>query len=529
MRVARIVAGLVIVAMIVAVAYTAAVGLLGSGNEDDSDDDRSGSKTPFTLAPVPEPQPGSTEPPTPDLARFYSQRLTWAQCRGNFECATLEVPVDYSKPGGETIRLALLKDPADDVSRRVGSLVVNPGGPGAPGTSYAQSAVLVLGEPLRERFDIVGFDPRGTGESAPIDCLSDAELDEFSAADPDPDTPEEAQAAERAYEEFFAGCMARSGSIIGHVTTVEAARDMDVLRAALGEARLTYLGASYGTKLGATYAELFPTKVGRLLLDGAVDVSLDARQLNLEQARGFEVALRAYIQRCVDGDDCFLGGSLDEGLARVRALIADIEKSPLPTRDGGRELAVGHAFYGLVTPLYNRSYWLILDQALRAAFQGDGTLLLRLADIYLSRDGEGGYSDNSAEAILVINCLDDPYALRAEEVPAEIAAFEEASPTFGAIFAWGLIGCHGIQVEATDTVEKIAADGATPIVVIGTTRDPATPYQWAVKLAGQLSSGVLVTRDGDGHTGYQSGNDCIDEAVEAYLIDGVVPEDGLRC
>ena len=523
MKASRLIAGLVVVALVATVALAVSQSL---AQDDDTNGD--GDSTP-TLAPTPTPEPGSSEPPAADLASFYAQALTWESCRGDFECATLMVPIDYQNPGGETIQMALLKDPADDPAARVGSLIVNPGGPGVPGTSYAENASLAFRDVLRDAFDIVGFDPRGTGDSDPVDCISDSDLDAFVAADPDPDSPEEGQQLQQTNEGFFQGCIQNSDSLISHVTTVEAARDMDVLRAALGESQLLYFGASYGTKLGATYADLFPDKVGRMVLDGAVDLSIDRRQLSLEQAGGFEVALRSYVQNCVDNGDCFLGDTVDEGLATIQDLMAGIDEKALPTQLD-RPLEVGNAFYGLVAPLYNRDYWAVLDQALEMALDdGDGTLLLRLSDSYESRNDDGTYSDNSAEAILAINCLDDPYSITADQVPDQIPAFEEASPTFGDVFAWGLVSCHGVQAEATEADVEIDGAGAAPIVVVGTTRDPATPYQWAVHLADQLQSGVLVSRDGDGHTGYNSGNDCVDEAVEDYLVDGTVPQDGLEC
>ena len=520
----RAVAVLLVVLLVVGVAGLS-IGLLLE------DDDASGSKDDASqaLAPTPTPQPGSTEPPAADLASFYSQTLSWEQCRGKFECATLSVPIDYADPGGETIDLALLKDPADDPAHRIGSLVVNPGGPGAPGTSYAENSSFAFRDVLRDDFDIVGFDPRGTGDSDPVDCISDPDLDAFLAADPDPDTAQEGEAYQASIETFFQGCVANSDSLIGHVTTIETARDMDVLRAALGEAQLLYFGASYGTKLGATYADLFPDKVGRMVLDGAVDLSIDSRELSLEQAAGFETALRSYVQDCVDQGDCFLGDTLDDGLATIQDLIASVDEKPMPASGTDRQLEVGNAFYGLVAPLYNRDYWSILDQALQLALDDDGALLLRLSDLYESRNDDGGYDDNSAEAIYAINCLDDPYSITADEVPAQLADFQKASPTFGAVFAWGLVGCHGVQVTSTEPARTVKAAGAAPIVVVGTTRDPATPYQWAVHLADQLDSGVLVSRDGDGHTGYNSGNDCVDEAIEGYLVEGTVPEDGLEC
>jgi pimeloyl-ACP methyl ester carboxylesterase len=480
-------------------------------------------------APTSTPAAGATRAPDAALADFYGQRLRWATCRSDDECATLRVPLDYADPGGETIDLALLRVPAQRPSARIGSLVVNPGGPGVPGTDYAAQAAQAFREPLLARYDVVGFDPRGTGESSPVDCLSDRQLDAYTSSDPDPDTAAERREYADLVTAFGAGCEERSGALASHVTTVEAARDMDVLRAALGESTLTYLGASYGTKLGATYAELFPDRVGRMVLDGAVDLSVSSRRLSLEQARGFETALRAYVANCVEEtDSCFLGDSVEAGLARIKQFTAQVDASPLATGTD-RELEVGNAFYGIVLPLYNRDYWTILSQALRAGFDGDGSVLLRLSDLYSSRNEQGGYDDNSAEAIYAINCLDDPYAIPASEVPANLPAFEKASPTFGAIFAWGLTTCGGVEAEATEPVPTVRAAGAAPIVVVGSTRDPATPYSGAVHLAQQLESGVLVTRDGDGHTGYNVGNSCVDGAVEDYLLDGTVPEDGLTC
>ncbi|MFC4783223.1 alpha/beta hydrolase [Nocardioides sp. MAHUQ-72] len=490
-------------------------------------DDEPGVSSVPAAPPTTTPDPEATRPPRADLARFYSQRLDWSSCDDNL-CATLEVPLDYRHPEGQALDLAVLKVPAQEPSRRIGSLVVNPGGPGAPGTQYAAQAGQVFRQPLLDRFDIVGFDPRGTGASDPVDCLSDDQLDAYVAMDPDPDT-----AAERATYLGFVdtlgrGCAERSGDLAAHVSTVEAARDMDVLRAALGESTMTYFGASYGTKLGATYADLFPDRAGRLVLDGAVDLSIGARELALEQAAGFETALRAYVQNCVDQtDSCFLGDSVDAGLARISSFLDGVDAQPLPT-SGNRELEVGNAFYGIVAPLYNRDYWYVLSAALKQGFAGDGSTLLQLSDLYSSR-GSDGYDDNSAEAIYAISCLDDPYAITGDQVAGQLADFERASPTFGDVFAWGLTGCGGVQARSSEKPRQVRAAGAPPILVIGTTRDPATPMQWAEHLAAQLDSGVLVRRDGDGHTGYNAGNDCVDGAVEHYLLDGTVPQDGLSC
>ncbi len=470
--------------------------------------------------------PSVTEPPDPALATYYSQTLAWEDCESGHECATLEVPLDYGDPEGDTIDLALLRVPA--TGDRIGSLVVNPGGPGSPGTDYAANASTVLRTPLLEAYDVVGFDPRGTGDSSPVDCLDDDDLDAYLAQDPDPDTETEGdEYADRA-DAFAEGCDELSSGLAGHISTVEAARDMDVLRAALGDETLAYLGASYGTKLGATYAELFPDRVGRLVLDGAVDVSLSARELALGQAGGFQTALEAYVANCVEEtSDCFLGDSVDEGLQRISDFLDDLDESPIPA--GNRELTEGLAFYGIVTPLYVRDYWYLLSGSLRQAFAGNGLALALLADAYASKGPDGSYLNNSMEAFFAVSCLDDPTAIEPDEVPAQVPAFEEASPTLGRSFAWALVNCGGWDLDASEPPPTIRAEGAAPIVVVGTTRDPATPYAWSQALAEQLDSGVLVTRDGDGHTGYNSGNECVDEAVETYLLDGTPPDDGLEC
>ncbi len=514
-RTYRIVALLLIVALVLSGIGVAALAVLGGSDAS--------SPAP---APTTTPGPGATDPPSPGLSTYYSQQLDWTSCHGGAECTDLEVPLDYAKPDGETIELAVLKVPAREPGRRIGSLVVNPGGPGAPGTDYARS-LLAFRPAVSDAYDIVGFDPRGTGHSEPVDCLSDDDLDAYVAQDPDPDTPAEVDTFAGFVDELGAGCVERSGALASHVTTIEAARDMDVLRSALGESAMTYYGASYGTKLGATYADLFPDRVGRMVLDGALDVSLSSRELSLGQAAGFETALRAYVQDCVDGGDCVLGDSLEAGLARIKRFLDDVDAKPLPT-SSDRELDVGNAFYGVVLPLYSRDSWPALTQGLQQAFDGDGSALLSYSDLYSGR-GPDGYVDNSSEAFYAISCLDDPWAITTDEVPADLPAFEKASPTFGSVFAWGLTACGGIEARSTEQPRDIKAAGAAPIVVIGTTRDPATPYAWAVSLADQLESGVLISRDGDGHTGYTEGNDCVDDAVDAYFLAGTVPEDGLSC
>jgi pimeloyl-ACP methyl ester carboxylesterase len=522
MRASRLIAGLVVVALVATVVFAVTQSLAQDADSTKSD----GDSTP-TIAPTPTPEPGSSEPPTADLASFYGQTLTWQICpSGKDECATLTVPLDYQHPDGDTIELTVLRVPAGDEDARIGSLVVDPGGPGASALDYASSS---WGDALSEHYDIVGMDPRGVGESVPIDCLSDNDMDAYLASDPDPDTPQEVAEFEATNERFGTSCEANTGELAAHVSTIEVARDMDVLRSALGEKELTYFGASYGTELGATYAEFFPDRVGRMVLDGAVDPTLTLLESTLTQAQGFETALRSYIQNCLDEGDCFLGDTLDAGLERVRTLLEDSDQQPLPTRLGGRVMTEGLASYGIVAALYSRDAWIYLDEGLQDAFDGDGTILVLLADSYASRDPDGSYHGNILEAFPTISCLDDPTFVPFDEVESHIAATTEASPTFGRTFAWGMTVCAGFTARSTETPRPLRGAGAAPIVVIGTTRDPATPYAEAVALANQLESAVLVSRDGDGHTAYNSGNDCVDEAVEDYLVDGAVPDDGLEC
>ena len=471
--------------------------------------------------------PEATEPSTASLKDYYEQKVTWKKCRGSHQCTHIDVPLDYAEPDGRSISLSVLKVPAAGKSQRLGSMVVNPGGPGASGVDYAANAEAYFGSELRQAFDIVGFDPRGVGESTPIDCAPDADIDAFVASDPDPDTAAEIRRSDRLLSEFGKGCVQRSGKLASHVSTLEAAKDIDVLREVLGDSKLTYFGASYGTFLGATYAEEFPKRVGRMVLDGAIDPSMPTLDRNLVQARGFEVALRAYVGRCVDAGGCFLGSTVDKGTRRIRQFLDSVEARPIPGSDG-RELTAGNGVLGVWAPLYNKDYWGLLDTSLKAAFAGNGAPLMALSDAYTSR-GPSGYLDNSLEALYAVNCLDNDDAVAPSEVPAYVRRFEKVSPTFGAIFAFSLSSCDSWPIHTGTVPAPMEAAGAAPIMVIGTTRDPATPLSWAQALASQLESGVLVKRDGDGHTGYGAGNSCVDKTVESYLVSGKVPSAQVDC
>lgn len=481
-----------------------------------------------TLSSSPMESPSESESaPQPNLARFYEQKVSWKTCRSDKLCTTIKVPLDYQDPAAKSISLSVIKVPARSKSQRVGSLVVNPGGPGGSGINYAAQSSLYFGSELQQAFDIVGFDPRGVGESTPVQCLNDSEIDEFVASDPDPDNAAEIERGDELLAGFGDGCVSKSGDLAAHVSTAEAAKDVDIIRAALGDRRLSWFGASYGTFLGATYAELFPRRVGRMVLDGAIDPSLSTEEMSLVQAKGFETALRAYVGHCVDAGNCFLGNSVDAGTKRIRQFLDDVETNPIEG-SSGRELAAGNAVLGIWAPLYNSGYWPILDSSLKAAFDGSGAPLLALSDSYTSR-GPGGYLDNSIEALYAVNCLDHDDSIPASDVASRIPEFTRAAPTFGAIFAYGLASCSQWPIHTGRVPEPIHAKGAAAILVIGTTRDPATPLEWAEALASQLESGILVRRDGDGHTGYNAGNDCVDDVVESYLVSGKTPKVDVDC
>jgi pimeloyl-ACP methyl ester carboxylesterase len=479
--------------------------------------------------------PGATPAPAPsgvskDLQRYYRQRLTWEPCDegSTLQCTTLRVPLDYDNPGGKSIELAVLRYPAQDQERKLGSLVINPGGPGGSGVEYAAVAPFVISRPVLERYDIVGFDPRGVGRSAPVDCVSDRQLDAYHAADGSPDNAAERRELQRIARQFAAGCKRRSGDLLPHVSTEDAARDMDILRGALGDEELTYLGKSYGTFLGATYAELFPSRAGRLVLDGAVDPTLSARDLSLEQAKGFEVALKAFLEDCVQREDCPLGRSLDEAYRNLDAFLARVDRNPLPT-SSRRRLTQALATTGIIMPLYVKEYWPRLRNALASALDGNGSRLLALADEYTERNPDGSYRSNASEVILAVNCIDRPDVTSVEEILREEPVFRQASPRFGSFILWGSLTCAEWPVKPVGKPGPIHAKGTKPILVIGTTRDPATPYEWSRSLAEQLEAGVLLTREGDGHTAYMQGNRCVDEVVEAFLLEGEPPEDGMTC
>lgn len=450
--------------------------------------------------------------------------LDWAGCAGHpgWDCATLEVPLDHSHPG-RTIGIALSRHRAKTSARR-GSLLVNPGGPGESGIDWAYSALdSTLDHKLVDDFDIIGFDPRGVGRSAPIRCADGPTLDRYLHLEPHPTTPDQIATVVAATKEFAAGCQARSGDLLRFVSTADAARDIDDIRAALGDAKLTYLGFSYGTYLGAKYAELFPTHIRAMTLDAAVDPTEDGAQLAVSQAVAFEKNLNAFLADCAATPrTCVFTTNGSSTLrAAFDALVARIDAHPIPV--GGRSLGPGEALFGIAFPLYERSFWPVLAQGLEDAERGNGATLLRLFDAYAQRNPDGSFS-NTLEANNAINCVDHPGPTTLDQYEALAQSTAKLAPYFGGPLAWGGLACLYWPVPATDRPGPVHAPGAPLIVVVGSTDDPATPYDGAVHLAQGLSSSVLVTRHGEGHAGYPSSS-CVRADVDSYLIDLAPPAD----
>ncbi|MFF5766594.1 alpha/beta hydrolase [Streptomyces tanashiensis] len=503
----------------------AAAGLILTGCSGGSD-----AAAPRTTAPASASASASSSE-APKLKKYYDQKLKWRDCGvEGFQCTTLRAPLDYAKPDGEEVELAVSRIKATGPGKRLGSLLVNPGGPGGSAVGYLQGyAGIGYPAPVRARYDMVAVDPRGVARSEPVECLTGPQMDTYTQVDQTPDDTAEINGLSAAFKDFAAGCAKKSGQVLPHVSTVETARDMDILRAVLGDEKLTYVGASYGTFLGATYAELFPDRVGRLVLDGAMDPSLSALDLNRDQTGGFETSFRAFAADCIRKPDCPLGTeSVAAAGAAMKKFFRDVDAAPLPTGES-RALGESLATTGVIAAMYDEGAWPQLREALSRAKDGDGSGLLALADSYYEREPDGTYA-NLMFANAAVNCLDLPPAFTGPaDVEKAVPSFEKASPIFGEGLAWAALNCTYWPTPPTGHPHRIAAEGAAPILVVGTTRDPATPYHWAQSLAEQLSSGTLLTYEGDGHTAYGRGSDCIDTAVNTYLLEGTPPADGKRC
>ncbi|HTJ66213.1 MAG TPA: alpha/beta hydrolase [Actinospica sp.] len=473
-------------------------------------------------------KPGLTAGTAADLAKFYGQDLVWKSCDKGYQCSDLTVPLNYADPSGATLKIAVVRKPATNKAQRIGSLVVNPGGPGGSGISYATSGD-VLDAGLLARYDLVGFDPRGVGQSDPVQCLTDSQMDQFVDTPSNPDSAAELAKVQQESELFAQQCEAKSGALLPHVGTVDAARDMDILRAALGDKQLNYLGKSYGTLLGATYAQEFPQRVGKFVLDGAIDPNLTAEQENLTQAVAFDKELHLFLADCVRQSDCPLGTTdPNAAFTKLKNWVAGLDAHPI-TGDGTRMLDEPYALTGISVAMYDQSWWPTLRQALTTALKGDGATLLAMADAYNDREN-GRFVDNEIAANYAVNCVDHPdEATSVAQIQASLPTFEKQAPFFGPMVDWSSLPCAYWKAATSDSPHTIAARGSGPILVVGTTNDPATPYAWAEGLAKQLADGHLLTMNGDGHTAYRRGSTCIDSAVDAYYLTGALPASGTVC
>ncbi|MET9384957.1 alpha/beta hydrolase [Streptomyces sp. NPDC002928] len=468
----------------------------------------------------------------PELLRYYQQELRWEPCPDtpSFQCGTMKVPLDYAHPNAGDLLLKALRKKATGNGARIGSLLVNPGGPGA---SAIDSLVTTAGNfpsSVRASYDLVAVDPRGVGHSTPVDCKTDTPTTPMGSGRRLSAGQAETDATVQAYDAYFRqvadACAQHAGWLLSHVGTLDTARDTDVLRALLGDDRLHYLGYSYGTYLGATYAGLFPDRVGRMVLDGAVDPALDGYRQFLQTAAGFQVAWKSFAADCAARTDCPLGRFVDEISRRLDTLRRALDRTPLKQ---GKDITVsGDDLLSAVTTALSAgtAAWEQLRAAFRGVLTGDTTALQRLL---------GAAEDTSAsvgDAFYAVGCLSDPFAPRLNPAQTRAAQpqFLRASPEFGELMVKDLMQCTHWPVRPTQPARPITAPGAAPILVVGTTRDPATPYPWAQALARQLSSGRLLTYDGDGHAAYLiHGSTCIDTTVDRYLTQGQLPPVGKVC
>ncbi|MGW1781533.1 alpha/beta hydrolase [Streptomyces sp. NPDC002143] len=464
-------------------------------------------------------------------ASLTGQKLDWGRCKGtsdsaapgsDWQCTTLKVPLDWSKPDGNTIGLALVRTKSSaDGSKRAGSLLFNFGGPGGSGVSTLPAYGSTFSS-LRESYDLVSWDPRGVGASEGVRCRSDKEIQAAESLDSTPDTPAEEQAYLQDSTDFGRGCEKAAGELMAHVSTTDTARDMDLMRQVLGDTKMHYFGISYGTELGGVYAHLFPKNVGRLILDAVVDPSADSVGHAQNQARGFQRALDDYLKST--------GEDPEAGSKKIAALLDGLDSKPLSTSDG-RKLTQTLAVTGIVLPLYSKASWPSLTSALESAEDGDGSELLALADGYNERDTSGHYG-TTTHSQRVISCLDDKQRPTAEATKKLLPEFEQISPVFGDFLGWDTAGwCHDWPVAGQYDTPEASAAGAAPILLVGNTGDPATPYEGARKMADELGKGVgvLLTWKGEGHGAYGSGSSCVDSAVDDYLLKGTVPKDGTVC
>lgn len=469
--------------------------------------------------------PSSTSSAAADpLARYYHQKLAWHDCGGGFQCASLTAPLDYAHPSSGDLQIATIRQRSSGSHR--GSLIINPGGPGASGIDFERQAAFAFNA-VTDHYDLVSFDPRGVGASRPIRCMTSQQLDAYFHTDPAPPTAAGHQQLVAISKTFADRCWQRNGGYLAHVGTIDAARDMDVLRAAVGDRKLTYYGASYGTYLGAKYAQLFPTRIRAMVLDGAVDPAQATITMDIEQARGFETDLQDFLSWCASHSNCPLGSTKADAEHGLDRLEAQVRTHPLQV--GSRSLGAGEFFIGLASGFYVTSEWPVLRTGLARAQRGDGAVMLGLSDELTERHHNGSYS-NLQESNVAINCIDRNSPTTVSAFDAQRERAQQASPHFGVDILYSSLPCAFWHVPPVEQAHPVSAPSAPPILVIGTTHDPATPYADAQALVAELGPpAVLLTLNGDGHTAYFRGDSCILGIVNPYLADDTVPRGSPRC
>ncbi|MGW1750201.1 alpha/beta hydrolase [Streptomyces sp. NPDC002092] len=508
-----------------AAALTATLLLLSSvlagcsgSSKDAKDGDLSAQKLDWKDCPAPSAAEGGGNAPSP------------LPNGGQWQCATMQAPLDWAKPKGDTIGIALIRaKTSGDSSKRIGSLVFNFGGPGGSGVTTLPAFGQDYAK-LRTRYDLVSFDPRGVGSSAPVKCENDQQLDAYFQQDATPDDAGERTAYLDNTKKFNTACEKNSKKVLPHVRTTDAARDMDLMRQVLGDDKLYYFGISYGTELGGVYAHLFPKKVGRAVLDAVVDPTQNAEQSSLGQAKGFQLALDNFAADCTSkAGACPIGDTPQDVKDRIAKLLKDLDAKPisgiLP-----RRLTQTAATNGIAQALYSKDYWQYLTEGLQQAYSGDGKVLMALSDSLNGRSENGEYSNITA-ANIAINCADEKPRYSTAYVEQKLPEFRAASPLFGDFLAWSMLSCTDWPVAGAADHPDVSAPGAAPILVVGNTGDPATPYEGAKKMVDALGKGVGVelTYKGQGHGSYDSKNKCVQAAVNGYLLDGKVPAAGTVC
>jgi pimeloyl-ACP methyl ester carboxylesterase len=449
------------------------------------------------------------------LAAYYAQELQWKSCYENYQCADLLVPIDYTELKTGIFNISVLKYLTTN-KKKLGSLIVNPGGPGGSGVDYAYAAEYLFTPAILEAYDIVGFDPRGVGRSEPIICLSDKELDANYASDSKPDNEQEFAQTLIESKKFIQLCEKKNKHLTSF-STANAARDMDILRQAVGDKQLNYMGKSYGTFLGTLYAQFFPDKVGRIVLDGAVDPSISNFQQALTQAVGFDKAFAAFVTDCSKRSDCPLPKDDKAATDEMKKVLSQLEKKP------NKRLSESLALLGTASALYDSATgWPKLRAAIKAVKQGKAGKLLELADDYTGRTEDGNYTTNEFDSGAIIDCLDFADNRSVEEMKVDAQAFAKQAPLFGPYLAYGGLVCK--YFETPKTIEVLPTKTANPIVIIGTTGDPATPYEWAQGLHKILTNSVLISLTGDGHTGQGQGNKCVDGQVDDFYLTNESPK-----